>query len=234
MTSRLHALRIEAVDPHALATFWSALLGWEQHEHFVRRPDGDGFGLRFVPTHMPKTDKNLMHLDLTSATPEHQRDTVTTALGLGARHIDIGQRPEEGQVVLADPQGNEFCVIEAGNDFLAGCGFVGALACDGSQQVGHFWSRALDWPLVWDQDQETAIQAPSGGSKITWGGESPNPRASENRVRLELTPPAGDQETEVDRLVSLGAHREDTEPRAGGSVRLTDPDGNPFHLLPVA
>lgn len=234
MTSRLHALRIEAVDPHALATFWSALLGWEQHEHVVRRPDGDAFGLRFVPTQVPKTTKNPMHLDLTSATPERQRDTVTTALDLGARHIDIGQRPQEGQVVLADPEGNEFCVIEAGNDFLAGCGFVGALACDGSQQVGHFWSRALDWPLVWDQDQETAIQSPLGGTKITWGGEPPNPRASDNRVQLELTPPAGDQETEVDRLVSLGAQRADTEPRADGSVLLTDPDGNPFHLMPVA
>ena len=73
-------------------------------------------------------------------------------------------------MVLADPDGNEFCVIEAGNKFLAGTGFIGALACDGTQEVGYFWSKALRWPLVWDQDQETAIQSPNGGTKITWGG----------------------------------------------------------------
>ena len=72
--------------------------------------------------------------------------------------------------MLADPEGNEFCVIEPANDFLADCGFVGALACDGSQDVGYFWSEALGWPLVWDQDQETAIRSPHGGPKITWGG----------------------------------------------------------------
>ena len=72
--------------------------------------------------------------------------------------------------MLADPEGNEFCVIEPGNSFLADCGFIGALACDGSQEVGYFWSEALGWPLVWDQDQETAIRSPHGGPKITWGG----------------------------------------------------------------
>ncbi len=80
--------------------------------------------------------------------------------------------------MLADPEGNEFCVIEPGNNFLADCGFIGALACDGSQEVGYFWSEALGWPLVWDQDQETAIRSPHGGPKITWGGP---PRGAEDR-----------------------------------------------------
>ena len=111
-----------------------------------------------------------MHFDLTSTSLEDQQQTVARSLGLGARHIDVGQRPEEGHVVLADPEGNEFCVIEPGNSFLADCGFFGALACDGSQEVGYFWSEALGWPLVWDQDQETAIRSPHGGPKITWGG----------------------------------------------------------------
>jgi Glyoxalase-like domain len=61
---------------------------------------------------------------------------VARSLGFGARHIDIGQRPEEGHVVLADPEGDEFCVIEPDNNFLADCGFIGALACDGSQEAG--------------------------------------------------------------------------------------------------
>jgi hypothetical protein len=48
--------------------------------------------------------------------------------------------------VLSDPDGYEFCVIEPNNGFLAGCGRVGELACDGTRGVGVFWSKALCWP----------------------------------------------------------------------------------------
>jgi hypothetical protein len=68
---------------------------------------------------------------------------VARCLSLRARHIDVGQRPEEGHVVLADPEGNEFCVIEPDNKFLAGCGIVGEVSCGGSQRTGYFWSEAL-------------------------------------------------------------------------------------------
>jgi hypothetical protein len=82
---------------------------------------------------------------------------------------DVGQRPDEAHVVLADPEGNESCVVEPGNTFIADCGFIGAPSCDGSQQVGYFWSHTLGWPSVWDENQETAIRSPLGGSKISWG-----------------------------------------------------------------
>ena len=82
------------------------------------------------------------------------------AHGLGARHVDIGQRPEEGHIVLTDPEGNEFCVIEPGNKYLAGCGFMAEITCAGSRETGFFWSEALEWPLVWDQGLQTAIQSP--------------------------------------------------------------------------
>jgi len=78
-----------------------------------------------------------------------------------------------------DPEGNEFCVIEPGNSFLADCGYLGAAGCDGSREVGYFWSEALGGPLVWDQDQETAIRSPLGGPKITWGGPA---RDAEDRA----------------------------------------------------
>ncbi|MDR0342134.1 MAG: hypothetical protein LBI49_03305 [Nocardiopsaceae bacterium] len=58
-----------------------------------------------------RTGQNQMHFGLTSTSPAEQQQTVAKSLGLGARHIDVGQRPEEGQVVLADPEGNEFCVL---------------------------------------------------------------------------------------------------------------------------
>jgi hypothetical protein len=157
---------------------------------------------------------------------------VARSLGLGARHIDVGQRPEEGHVVLADPEGNEFCVIEPGNNFLADCGFIGALACDGSQEVGYFWSEALGWPLVWDRDLQTAIRSPRGGPKISWGGETMRPEGGKNRLHFDLAPPVrGDQHGEVDRLVSLGATRIDIGQGEVGWVVMADPDGREFRVL---
>jgi hypothetical protein len=166
-----------------------------------------------------------MHFDLTSASLADQQHTVARALALGGRHLDVGQLPEEEHVVLADPEDNEFCVVEPGNSFLADCGVIGALSSDGLQEVGYFWSKALGWPLVWDQDEETAIRAPHGGPKISWGGPPVAPKVGRNRLRFELVPsPGTDQQAEADRLVSLGATRIDGD-------MLADPGGNEFHVL---
>ena len=234
MTSRLFAICFGAGEPRDLARFWAGVLGREMTDDpddgVALLPEDDiGFRLRFLPSGEPKVGKNRMHFDLTSTSLEDQQRTVARALELGARHIDVGQRPDEGHVVLADPDGNEFCVIEPGNKFLAGCGFVGALACDGSQEVGYFWSTALGWPLVWDQDQETAIQSPHGGTKITWGGPPVAAKTGRNRLHFDLVPPAGgDRQAEVDRLISLGATRTGAE---AGYVEMIDPDGNEFRVL---
>jgi predicted enzyme related to lactoylglutathione lyase len=237
MPSRLIALTFDATDPVRLACFWAGVLGWEMAEHAhegtaLLPSDDTGFRIRFLATQEQKAGQNRMHFDLTSTSLEDQQQTVATSLALGARHIDIGQRPDEAHVVLADPEGNEFCVIEPGNEFLADCGFIGALACDGSQEVGYFWSEALGWPLVWDQDQETAIRSPHGGPKITWGGPPLMPKTGKNRLHFDLAPPFhGDQHAEVDRLVALGATRIDIGQGEVSRVAMADPDGNEFCLL---
>lgn len=156
---------------------------------------------------------------------------MARALELGGRHLDIGQGPEDEHVVLADPEGNEFCVIEPGNTFLAGCGFLGELACDGSQEVGYFWSEVLGWPLVWDQDQETAIQSPGGGTKIAWGGPPVAPKTGRNRLHFDLVPSVpGELQAAVDRLISLGATRIDIDQGDVSRVVMADLDGNEFCL----
>ena len=233
MTSQLVALCVDAHDPPGLARFWSGLLGREliddpQDGVTLLPEDGTGFRIRFLPTDRQKAGPNQIHLHLTSTSHEHQQSTVARALDLGGRHLDVGQRPEEGHVVLADPEGNEFCVIEPGNDFLADCGFLGELACDGSQETGHFWSRALGWPLVWDQDQETSVQSPDGGTKISWGGPPVPPKTGKCRLHLDLAPADGDLHAEVDRLVSLGATRADIGQGDVGWVVMADPDGREF------
>ena len=237
MASQLIALCFDANDPLGLARFWSGVLGWEMAEDpqdgVTLLPDDDtGFRIRFVHSQEQKSGPNRMHFDLTSTSVEDQQQTVARALGLGARHIDVGQGPDADHVVLADPEGNEFCVIEPGNNFLADCGFIGALACDGSQQVGYFWSEALGWPLVWDQDQETAIRSPHGGPKITWCGPPLMPKTGKYRLHFDLAPaPDDDQQAEVDRLISLGATRIDIGQGEVSWVVMADPDGHEFCML---
>lgn len=238
MSSQLFALSLDAHDPLRLARFWAGVLDWQLLEDadggvaLLPQDDVVGFRLRFRPTTEEKVEQNQMHFDLTSTSVADQQQTVAKALILGARHIDIGQLPEERHVVLADPEGNEFCVIEPDNDFLAGCGFLGAVACDGSQAVGYFWSEALGWPLVWDEDQETAIRSPHGGPKITWGGELPSARTRKYRLHLDLAPAAGTvHQAEVDRLVALGATLADIGQRDAGWTVMRDPDGHEFCVL---
>jgi len=233
VTCELIALCIDSNNPLRLAKFWSGVLGWESvndpRDGLALLPrDDTGFQIRFLSAQERKVGPNQMHFDLTSTSLIDQQETVARSLGLGARHIDIGQRPEEGHVVLADPEGNEFCVIGPDNDFLADCGFIGALACEGSQEVGYFWSEALGWPLVWDQDEETAIRSPHGGPKITWGGGPLTPKTGKYRLHFDLAPIREDQRTAVNRLVSLGATLVDIGHGVVSWVDMADPDGHEF------
>ena len=236
MTLHLAALAFDANDPRRLASFWAAILrrdAVDDDDGIVLLPSDDTeFRIEFFPTQAEKSGPNQIHFDLTSTSLEDQARTVATVLDLGGRHIDIGQLPDEDHVVMADPEGNEFCVIEPGNNFLADTGRIGALSSDGSQAVGYFWSRALGWPLVWDQDEETAIQSPAGGSKISWGGPPSRPKTGKNRLHLDLAPPAdGDQQAEVARLVSLGAKPVDIGQGDVSWEVMADPDGNELCVL---
>jgi len=237
MTLRLVNLCIDAHDPLKLAGFWAAALRWDvdgdSDELVALVPtDGTRFEVLFLRVPEAKTGKNSIHLDLTTASLDDQAHSVEQLSELGARPVDVGQRGDEGHVVLADPEGNEFCLIEPTNSFLAGCGRLGSITCDGSPEVGYFWSAALEWPLVWDQDEETAIRAPDRvGPFISWGPPIPV-KTRKNRLHLDIAPPAGgDQRAEVERLISLGATRVDIGQGDVKWVVMADPDGNEFCVL---
>ncbi len=240
MTNDYLALSFAAKSPERLGRFWAEILGGSletdsRGEMALLPASPGGLVVRFRPWRERKRERNSLHFDLTSDSLTDQRRIVSLALTLGARPYDVGQRPEEGHVVLADLEGNEFCVIEPGNQFLAGCGPLGALACDGSREVGVFWSSVTGWPLVWDQNEETAIRSPLGGPKISWGGDRAKTGVAPPRLRFELTPPNGSEwPAEVARLIALGATRVDDERVAGGRrVVMADPDGQIFHVLTV-
>jgi predicted enzyme related to lactoylglutathione lyase len=236
MTSRLVALRFDTNNPLRLASFWAEALRWDVDDETGDQlglvpTDGTGFRILFLPVPEQKVGKNRIHLDLTTASIDDQTETVGTLIELGARHVDIGQRSDKGHVVLADPEGNEFCIIEPDNSFLADCGRLASITCDGSREVGYFWSEALAWPLVWDQDEETAIRAPGGtGPFITWGPPVP-PKVTKSRLHLVIAPDQVDPRTEVDRLASLGASRIVIGQGDVDSGVMADPDGNDFYVL---
>ena len=119
VTTRLVHLVVDAADPPGLARFWSAALGWEVGAEAVvwprgyHYPDPVALPLVFIPVPEPKTAQNRVHLDLASESVAHQAAEVDRLLGLGATRADIGQG-EVPWVVLADPEGNEFCVLPPG------------------------------------------------------------------------------------------------------------------------
>ena len=216
----LIALRCLALNAWAQAQFWAGVLGVQEEAANVVVP---GFSLRFVVTDRPKTVQARIHFDLTSMSLGDQRARVATVLRLGGQHVDIDQDPAEGHVVLADPEGNELCVIPAGNHFLADTSRIGAVNCAGSYALGVFWSRVLDWPLVWDEGDETAIQSPEGGSKFTWSGPPLMARNTPERISFHL---AAQGPGDLARLVEIGA-------TDLGGGRFLDPDGNEFVVTSV-
>jgi len=117
---RIQCLSIDTTDPRRLAAFWSAALGWrvneEDDDEVVLEPpagsreDGVVPDLLFLRVPEAKSVKNRLHLDLR---PEDQDAEVARLVALGATFIDVGQGDDATWVVLADPDGNEFCVLRS-------------------------------------------------------------------------------------------------------------------------
>jgi catechol 2,3-dioxygenase-like lactoylglutathione lyase family enzyme len=124
MTSKFTELAIDCADPQGLARFWCSVLGYEvqdEDDGLVtigspavaegrNRPGPVPPTLTFARVPERKVFKNRVHLDV-SPTDREQGEEVRRLLDLGARHAEVGQTGEEPWVTLADPEGNEFCVL---------------------------------------------------------------------------------------------------------------------------
>jgi predicted enzyme related to lactoylglutathione lyase len=111
----LHHIVIDAHDLPALARFWAQVLDWrilsEREQEVVIGPDETApVGLCFMPVANEKIVKNRLHLDLAPDSADRDAE-ITRILMLGARRVDIGQSGRESWTVLADPEGNEFCLL---------------------------------------------------------------------------------------------------------------------------
>jgi predicted enzyme related to lactoylglutathione lyase len=106
---------IDAHDLPGLATFWAAALHWQvlserEREVVIGPSETSPVGICFMPSPDPKAVKNRVHLDLTTTADDREAE-IERLLALGARRVDVGQTGEESWTVLADPEGNEFCVV---------------------------------------------------------------------------------------------------------------------------
>jgi predicted enzyme related to lactoylglutathione lyase len=113
-------LTIDAEDTDKLADFWCEALGYEvtyrsdegesEREVAIESPDRNGWRILLLEVHDERTVKNRLHLDLR---PDDQEAEVARLEKIGAKRVDIGQSPEVTWVVMADPEGNEFCILRA-------------------------------------------------------------------------------------------------------------------------
>lgn len=114
MTSRISTVHMDANDAAAVAEFWQQALGWhltyEDGLYSLTGRDGQSLDLDIMAVPEGKTVKNRLHLDLV-ADGCTQAEEVERLIGLGARRVDVGQDSTVTWVVMADPEGNEFCVL---------------------------------------------------------------------------------------------------------------------------
>lgn len=114
MTLRWEQVIVHCADPAALGQWWAEALGWvvvqSTEDEFEIRPAPDVMpGLDFVRMEgEAKKSKSVLHLDFR---PDDQAAEVARLVAHGARHVDIGQSEQSSWVVLADPEGNEFCIL---------------------------------------------------------------------------------------------------------------------------
>lgn len=119
MTANIHNVTVDAINAYQQSIWWSGVVGWQQDPNDPNEPDhthcwigpGDGSpGLLFVNVPEAKERKNRIHFDLQPV--DRSRDEEVERLsGIGATVVDDRRTPDgKGWVVMADPEGNEFCV----------------------------------------------------------------------------------------------------------------------------
>ncbi|MFB9375743.1 VOC family protein [Kineococcus gynurae] len=243
MTSatRLVSVVVDAADPPALARWWARTLGWQvsyedEHESDVAPgPDaGPGIELVFVPVADPKAGPNRVHLDLPSPDVAAQRRRVEDLLTAGAARVP-GREPTPWDV-LADPEGNEFCVLDPRPGY-AGTGAVAAVVVQARdpRRLGAFWVDASGWAGGSVHEGVVALRQAGTGPFLEFVA-SPAPTPGKNRWHLDLraTSDGPGRAAALAGLLAAGARTVDVGQVGNAEVTwdvLADPEDNEFCLL---
>ncbi|MET7611020.1 VOC family protein [Streptomyces seoulensis] len=236
-------VNIKAVDASRVGRFWAEALGWVAYRPGVTTyvgppgglvwPDPVVVGVDVVPVPEGRVAaKNRTHLDLATTSLEHQAELVARLKEHGATALDIGQG-DVPWVVLADPEGNEFCVLEP-RERYRDTGPIAAVVvdCVEPRAMARFWGAATGWTVRRESDDLVLLRSADGTGPYLELFRSPTAHTAPDRVHLDLLPhPGDDRAAEVARLKALGAVDLDLGQGDVPWTCLTDPEGNAFCVL---
>jgi hypothetical protein len=242
MATRLVQIAMNARDDAALGRFWAQALGWtiSSEEPGVTSLEPPGFTypgpaavcIDIIVVPEPKTVKNRVHVDFATTSAAQQADLVARLEELGAAPADVGQG-DVAWTVLADPDGNEFCVLEPRPRYRD----TGPLAavvvdCADPRAMARFWGEAMDWTVHEATGDYAALRSARGVGPYLEFVRTPDVKTVKNRVHLDLRPyPGDDQAVEAARLRTLGATDADVGQGDVPWTVLADPEGNEFCVL---
>lgn len=235
----LENLVIDALEPQRLGRFWEAVVGGERltdepgiFETRLAIEGGPVLDLCFQPVSEPPSGPPRLHLDLAGGA--RQAEEVDRLLGLGARHLDIGQG-EVPWVVLADPEGNPCYVLED-RAVYADSGPIAALPLDSADpdRDAEFWSWLTGWSDVAGVAPRSLRHPSLRGPLLELCAEPVPKGATKNRLHLDVRLETGEDPDGVAAAIAE---------RGGGKLQAewgelpwrsyTDPSGNEFCVLPA-
>ncbi|MGD9483566.1 VOC family protein [Streptomyces sp. TRM70308] len=237
---------IKALAPSAVGRFWAEALDWHAYSPGVTTYVGPAgglvwphpvvVGLDVVPVPEAKTpEKNRVHLDLATRSEAHQAELVARLKALGATPADVGQG-EVPWTVLADPEGNEFCVLEpreTGRESEPIAAVV--VDCLDPRAMAHFWGEAMDWTVHEVTDEHAVLRSAKDVGPYFKFLRTSDAKVVPDRIHLDLLPyPGDDKEAEVARLRGLGATDLDVGQGDVPWTCLTDPEGHEFCVLALS
>jgi hypothetical protein len=243
---------MEAADPERQARFWSEVFGWqaqpaENGDVMVapagwRYPDPGPLPLLLTPAVTPPSGRNRIHLDLPTKSRAHHGDEVKRVLGLGATPADIGQGNVPWEV-LADPEGNEFCVLDPRPGVYFDTGPVAAVVvgCADPMALAGFWAQAAGWRRQKSPAPRDGFMALRAGQvrgpflellRVPAAPAADSAFAAGGRIRLDVAPLAGeDPDAALASLLAVGARPPDSGQTDAPWTVLTDPEGGEFRVL---
>ncbi|MFJ5262857.1 VOC family protein [Streptomyces sp. NPDC088387] len=243
MALRPVQVNIKALDHSAVGRFWAEALGWgvagDGATTTAVQPAGfdwldpDSLALDVIAVPDGRTAaKNRVHIDLATTSAAHRAELVARLRALGATPVDVGQR-DVPWTVLADPEGNEFCVLEP-REVYRDTGPIAAVVvdCADPRAMARFWDAAVDWTLHEVSDEHAVLRSDRGVGPYLELLRVPGGKTAPDRVHLDLVPRAGDDKAaEVARLRALGATDLDVGQGDVPWTCLSDPEGHEFCVL---
>ncbi len=243
MALRLVKVGLKARDDVALGRFWAGALGWRARGEGAGvtclAPQGfdragtAALGVDLVRVPEPEAVAYRAHLDLASDSPAHQEELVARLTALGAERVDIGQG-EVPWTVMADPEGNVFCVLEP-RETYRDTGPVAAVVvdCADPHALAAFWGGAAGWEVRETREDLVRLRAPgNAGPYLEFFRRAPGTTPLRHRLHLDaLALPGHDLEAEIARLERLGARTVDGGRGEASCRPMADIEGNEFCLL---